>query len=368
MLFSADYRDGIVKIDKKHHAGFYAVSLLNQYYKNDTAARIAVSREYIWHIKETLALGYLNDTDFVKAGKEIQNILKILPKLKPFDTWDISAESERTANLFTKPNADLITEYFNIKAKIQNMDLAQVVLDILPPEYDKAFFDMAEDLLKSVNEALNFYDKLPEDMGKAFKKLLNFVSSIDDAERFDEAHLLPIAIKVFGTAECNVKTEYVAVNKRKDVSLAKRLYFEDFYSFIVTDFFESLHYGHYPRRCEICERYFLMTSARKQKYCNGFAPYMVRGKRTTCRKYAISINRKEREQDNPIVAIYEKRASAIRSEKSRGTITPEFANMATFIAKNNKGRALADYEYFTTQYMKDMTHKKLYEDTEKMLR
>ena len=111
-----------------------------------------------------------------------------------------------------------------------------------------------------------------------------------------------------------------------------------------------------------------MTSARKQKYCNGFAPYMLRGKRTTCRKYAASIKRKEREQDNPIVVIYEKRASAIRTEKSRGTITAEFAKMATFIAKNNMLRAQENYEYLTTQYTKDMTRKKLYYDTKNMLR
>ena len=92
-----------------------------------------------------------------------------------------------------------------------------------------------------------------------------------------------------------------------------------------------------------------MTSARKQKYCNGFAPYMLRGKRTTCRKYAASIKRKEREQDNPVVAIYEKRASAIRTEKSRGTITAEFAKMATFIAKNNMLRALSQKKSFLSK-------------------
>ena len=88
----------------------------------------------------------------------------------------------------------------------------------------------------------------------------------------------------------------------------------------------------------------------------------------TTRKYAASIKRKEREKDNPIVAIYEKRASAIRTEKSRGTITAEFAKMATFIAKNNMLRAQESYEYLTTQYAKDMTRKKLYSDTERMLK
>lgn len=368
MLFSADYRDGIVTIDKKHYAGFYAMDLLNQYYKNDNAARIAVFREYLWHVRETLALGYLNDNDFIKAGDEIQIILKTLPNIKPFNTCDIKAERERISYLFTKQNAYLITEYFRRKARVQSIDTAQAVLDILPREYDKAFFTTAEKLLKDVNETINFYDNLPEDMEKAFKSLLKFVFRLDEAERFDEAHLLPIAMDIFSKTDCNVRTEYVAVTKKKDVAVAKRLIFEDYYSFIVTDFFEGLHYGHYPKQCGICNRYFLMTSARKQKYCNGFAPYMLRGKRTTCRKYAASIRRKEREQDNPVVAIYEKRASAIRTEKSRGTITAEFAKMATFIAKNNMLRAQENHEYFTAQYTKDMTRKKLYYDTARMLK
>lgn len=368
MLFRADYRDGLVKINKTHPAGFYAVCLLNQYYKNDNAARIAVSREYLWHVKETLALGYLNDTDYIKAGGEIQMMLKTLPNFKPFNTCDIQAEKERISCLFTKANADLIVDYFRRKARVQSIDPAQAVLDILPPEYDKDFFTMAEDLLKDVNETINFYDTLPDNMEKAFKCLLRFVFRLDEAERFDEAHLLPIAMEIFKNTDCNVRTEYVAATKKKDIALAKRLTFEDYYSFIVTDFFEGLHYGHYPKQCGICNRYFLMTSARKQKYCNGFAPYMLRGKRTTCRKYAASIKRKEREKDNPIVAIYEKRASAIRTEKSRSTITAEFASMATFIAKNNMLRAQENHEYLTTQYAKDMTRKKLYSDTERMLK
>lgn len=157
MLFSADYRDGMVKIDKTHPAGFYAVCLLNQYYKNDNAARIAVSREYLWHVREALALGYLNDTDFIKAGKEIQMMLKTISKIKPFNTCNIQAEKERISCLFTKANADLIVDNFRRKARVQSIDLAQAVLDVLPPEYDKDFFTMAEDLLKTVNETIYFF-------------------------------------------------------------------------------------------------------------------------------------------------------------------------------------------------------------------
>ena len=75
--FTAVYRDGRVHIaNKSYAAGVYAVHLLNQYYKNDTAARIAVYKQYILQIRRQLEIGYLNESDFEKAGEEIQSILK----------------------------------------------------------------------------------------------------------------------------------------------------------------------------------------------------------------------------------------------------------------------------------------------------
>ena len=42
-FFSADYRDSRVRIgNKTYPAGYYCVHLLNQYYKDDTAARLSV--------------------------------------------------------------------------------------------------------------------------------------------------------------------------------------------------------------------------------------------------------------------------------------------------------------------------------------
>lgn len=46
-------------------------------------------------------------------------------------------------------------------------------------------------------------------MQKAFYALQKFVSRTDEAERFDEEHLLPIALEVFGKVSFPVQTEYV---------------------------------------------------------------------------------------------------------------------------------------------------------------
>lgn len=86
---------------------------------------------------------------------------------------------------------------------------------------------------------MDFYNDLTEDMQKAFYALRKFVSHIDKADRFDEEHLLPIALEVFGKAPFPVQTEYVGIKKSsrsKTATVARRLYFENYYSFILTDF------------------------------------------------------------------------------------------------------------------------------------
>ena len=128
-FLTAVYRDGRVHIGgKSYPAGTFAVQLLNQYYKDDTAARIAVFRQSNWNVQEQLCAGYLNETDFIKAGKEILTILQTLPKLKPFSSLDIAAEKQRIAELFTEGNAAALSDYLRRRAAIAQFD------GVFPPE------------------------------------------------------------------------------------------------------------------------------------------------------------------------------------------------------------------------------------------
>lgn len=371
-FFSADYRDGRVHIGgKSYPAGTFATHLLNQFYENDTAARIAVYTTDNWQTENMLRLGYINTSDFVKTGERLANIFYALPKIKPFDMLGTDNERNRIIKLFTEENATILNQYFSVRAKIGQMNEGQVLFHKLPNEYDKDFFSCAEKLLSEVTATLTFYDTLSDDIIRSFGKLKIFSSRIYEADRFDEEHLLPIALEVFGSATFPATTEYVSIPKTtrsKVKTVARRLYFTNYYSFIVTDFFEGLHFGHYPKQCEICKRYFLMTSARQQKYCNGIAPYEVRGKKVTCRKYAASINRKELAATDPVVDIYNRRCSAIRTEKLRGTITETFAKSATEIAKEYKFKALQNPDYVNNQYVLDMSRERLYAETDKRLK
>lgn len=372
-FLTAVYRDGRVHIGgKSYPVGTFAVHLLNQYYKDDTALRIAVFRQHNWNVQEQIATGYLNETDFLKARKEILAILKTLPKLKPFSSLDIAAEKQRIAELFTQENAAAIQDYFCRRAAVAQQDQGAISLGILPPECDKPLFRKCETLCATTLQTLRFYDSIPEDMRKAFEQFKKFASRVDEADRFDERHLLPIATEIFGTNSFPLHTEYIALPKRRNSCIlvtARRMAFESYYSFVLTDFFEGLHHGHYPRQCEVCKQYFLMQSARRQKYCTyGTAPELYHGEKISCRRYAIIQGKAERAKDNPLKAAYDRRCSAIRSEKSRGTISAEFAQAVQEMAKRRLEQAEEDDAYAKTNYFTDLERTKLYADTDKRMK
>ena len=155
-----------------------------------------------------------------------------------------------------------------------------------------------------------------------------------------------------------VQTEYVGIKKSsrsKTATVARRLYFENYYSFILTDFFEGLHYGHYPRQCEICKKYFLMT-------------YEYNGEKQTCRQYAVIMGKKEKVDAHPILSIHKKRCNCIRAELSKGTITKEFAAVAKEIADELKTLAIHGDGYTAEQFKRDMTREALYTLTDKRLK
>ena len=152
-FLTADYRDGRVRIDSKTYAaGAYAVHLLNQYYRNDTAARISVYKQYGWNVAEQLSAGYLKETDFISVGTEIGFILDTLPNLKPFSALDVIAERNRITDLFSENNAKQITDFFHHRSMVESKAQIELDLDLLPPEYDKVFFKESNALIAEIME------------------------------------------------------------------------------------------------------------------------------------------------------------------------------------------------------------------------
>ena len=373
-FFTADYRDGkVIFGGKSYPAGVFATHLLNQFYINDTAARIAVFRDDLnYHILKQSNDRYLKVTEFVKTGANILEALKALPKLRPFDGLNIEEIRNSVTTLFTEENGQKICGYFADKAKLSLLPQNEIAAGTADRMIIATDFSVIESNIAEIKSILLFFDSLADDLILAHGNLLKFCNRIDEVERLDEAHLLPLALEIFVDHHFTQSGRYISVKKNaKSVTgiIAKRLNFDSYYSFILTDFFEGLHYGHYPRKCEICGKYFLMQSARRQKYCSyGIAPELYRGKKITCRKYAAVLNRKEKAENDPIVSLYNRRCAAIRTECGRGTITKEYAEIAKRIAKERKQLALNDDKYAKTQYKKDMSREALYAEVDRNLK
>ena len=373
-FFTADYRDGrVIFGGKSYPAGVFATHLLGQFYINDTAARIAVFRDDLkYHILTQLSNGYLNITEFVKTGANTLEALKVLPKLRPFDGLNIEEIRNAVTTLFTEETGQKICEYFADKAKLSLLQQNEIAAGTAERMKTATDFSVIESNITEIKSILLFFDSLADDLILAHGNLLKFCNRIDEAERLDEAHLLPLSLEIFGEHHFAQGGKYIAVKKNvksKSATLVKRLEFDSYYSFILTDFFEGLHYGHYPRKCEICGKYFLMQSARRQKYCSyGIAPELYRGKKITCRKYAAVLNRKEKAENDPIVSLYNRRCGAIRTEVGRCTISKAFGEMAKHLAKEHKLRALADDQYAKTQYRKDISREALYAEVDRNLK
>ena len=373
-FFTADYRDGRVLFGgKSYPAGVFATHLLNQFYINDTAVRIAVFRDELnFHILRQLRDSYLNTTEFVKTGANTLEALKALPKLRPFDGVNTEEIRNAVAALFTKQVGQEICEYFTAKAKLSLLPQEEIVAGTAERIKAATDFSVVENKVAEIKSILLFFDTLADDLILAHDKLIRFCNHTDEAERLDEAHLLPLALGIFDEQHFTQSGRYIAVKKNvksKSATLAKRLAFDSYYSFILTDFFEGLHYGHYPRRCEICGKYFLMQSARRQKYCSyGIAPELYRGKKITCRKYAAVLNRKEKVENDPIVSPYNRRCAAIRTECGRGTISKDFAEAAKQLAKEHKQKALHNDKYAKEEYRKAMSREALYAEADRKIK
>ena len=369
-ILTADYRDGCVYLGgKKYPAGTFIVQFLNQYYVNDTAARIAVFRDAVsFHVLDQFRSGYLDIEDFVKTGRNTLEIMKALPSLLPFNTLDADAIRAHISELFTEEKGERICEYFRGRAAVGLLGQDEIAIGKADWLTDKTYAADVEALLSEVQAALRFFDAVADDLIRAQKQFKTFISRLNEVNRLDEKHLLPIALDVFDTPPLPLTVEYTGLKKNRastDATVARRLRFDRYYSFLLTDFFEGLHYGHYPRRCPVCGNFFLMQSARRTVYCSGLSPYGGRKGRLTCRAYAASVHRKELAEGDPVTDVYNRRCAAIRSEASRGTITKDFAAQVQALAKEHKQRAQSDHEYAVTQYEQDMERVKLYHDAER---
>ena len=149
----------------------------------------------------------------------------------------------------------------------------------------------------------------------------------------------------------NVSVEYLPDEK----GLVRRMHYASFPSMFRSNLYEALAVGNAPKRCPICKRLFLTTNARRQVYCDGYAPEEYG--EISCRQVGNRLGRAEREQaqNSPILVLYHQVVNAIDQRVSRGTLDKSIAEKAKALARDYRAMAVAMPDYANGDYKTDMT-------------
>ena len=264
------------------------------------------------------------------ASKNIFRVVDLLREVPPFAGQDFSWLDENLPKVFAP---EKVRKAYTERKKeqgelfIQAMCLvAQLGFGIR--DFRKALIPLVESLADEdiTRNPKGFSQKFDSFFGK-------------DEERKDQ-----------WMAFSNVSVEYVSEEK----GIVRRMHYASFPSMFRSNLYEALAVGNAPRRCPICQKFFLTTNARRQKYCSGYAPEEYDG--LTCTKVGNMMGRKYRElaENDPITVLYHRSVDTLDKRVERGTLDKDLAAKAKQIARDCRDIAIVDADYANEEYLTDM--------------
>ena len=353
--------------NRKEKIGSFGLSLL-KYYKHNQSGR-ELDELNLKLLSGSNALRWRqNITENLPEAREaILATLDVLKRIKPFGWID---RGEIT-NLFSDGNIQIVTEHLPEKEKMPEAIPGQMAL-IDGLETDNALMLQAAALAEQMSEMLDFYSNLFEEIPQIYEKLRHLAQRYAWCERHDPVFLYALAFLDFEFQSAVAsKTEYrpVLPPKGKKAVPGKIMCFSTYTDLILTELFEGLRFGRYPRLCRVCGKPFLMENQRKQIYCKGISPYKDdNGDYYSCSQQGAKDHEPQSAADEPLHAMYNTRRDTIRKQKNRGKISVEFAELARITAREYLERAIRIPAYAQTQYKSDIKEENLYPVVEAKLK
>ena len=178
---------------------------------------------------------------------------------------------------------------------------------------------------------------------------------------------------IFHTASHPFKTRATVMPVIENVDgenyIFRKVYYNNLKDFLMTDLFEGYIHGHYLWQCDICDRYFFMTTAHKQLYCSTKNPkynvpcsYVAKHPEVVKRKME-----RQKKTDSPYYLLWRKRNDLIRKNKSLGKYDEAVSAKAKEYIDDRFDEALTDFDYAETQFEKDMEIENIYQMAKEML-
>ena len=311
-----------------------------------------------------LGTGSIDVSVFPMAEESLLKIIQFLQKTEPFSFLALATDEKELHRLFDEEHIINIGAYIKAAQEIGAvaafdeqysrgvgmMKLIQVMAQL------GGTLLIYKQTMIAFAHALHDSQRTPDGYAAAF------------AEHFAKSDVLSPDNSLWMSLT-NTTMQYVSsVMPEKGIpQLVKRMHYVSFVGMFRSDLFEGLCIGHAPRKCPICDRWFLTTDARQTKYCGGLAPGDKLGR--TCRQIGNLKGREQRElaDNHPIKAIYTRRMNTITQYLHRGTLDEQTAAVMKLLAKDKLERAIEDVAYAKGSYEKEMAQDALLNEARKKL-
>lgn len=364
----ADYAGNKVKINgQEYKVGACCVDLLNCLNDPEQSNAFQELSERILFASAALEADVIPQEFLDALGTDIIFLLRSVKTVCPFTAFATDAQLDAVKGVFSADDVIGFRSLYNecwATAASTGMPPYDILRENRPDLDADLFFNTAANSLRLYKNLTVLYGELYLDFMFAKRKIGALADQFCALPKADAGHMMPIAFETLPKVATQTKTQFVKAefSGRNKSQLANRLYFSRYIDFIFYDLYQGLGFGHYPRKCEICGKYYLKTDSRPQRYCSGLSGIEGRNhKILTCRAAGKRRGEKERAANDPILIVYKRVYDGIRKDKSRGKISAEIAAFAKQAAEDCRDKAIQHTDYANGAYVTDMNKKRFYD-------
>ena len=362
----ADYIGNRVKVNgEEYKVGACCVDLLNSFNGPEEQKAFEELSGRIFSASPLFYSEVVPQERLDALGMDIVSLLRLVKNVHPFTAFATNTQLDAIKGAFSAGSVIGFRRLYNeccVISASTGMTLYDILRENRPDLDANLFFNMAANSHRLYENLTVLYGELYQDFLFSKRKIGALADQFCALPKADAEHMMPIAFETLPKVATETKTQFVKAefSGRNKSQLANRLYFSRYIDFIFYDFYQGLGFSHYPKKCEICGKYYLKTDSRPQRYCSGLSGITGRNHRVlTCRAVGKRRGEKERAANDPIQIVYNRVCGGIRKDKSRGKISEETAAFAKQAAEDCRDKAIQSTAYANGAYVTDMNKKKV---------
>ena len=280
--FSADFSDDVVKLNNRDYPLGTVSKMTANIPKSEMDEILKLGGKALNCYQTISVLGYNRNVFLIHKGV-ILDMLSYMKKLEIFQCFDYEESKKLIDDLLSEESLDQYEDFLSSEKPLTEERVLE--LKKIKKRYAYAielgliYAYIGIDTANFATAVQNFTVKLMEKTSRQKSELAKTAFELFNDELFmcflEQSN--PAGKIMWGFSVKSMNTVVPVIDEvNGEHKILRRVYFSRMMDFFVMDLFEALSHGHYLWQCGICGKYFLMTTAHRQLYCEEKNPKSIR--------------------------------------------------------------------------------------------